>query len=175
MAVGGPTLVSDRDAGAWLPRPVRVPLVCTTSRGALDGAWHDVVLHPDGSLETPHDLEAERIGAAFGAYLSCLEVGDRVVPALHEWLRWQRREEAPFLRRDKQARWHLRDRLSCWGAGWLRAADAAEHGRSVPHLAVRHGTLPGLLRPFAATLCAEFGWPESGAPLDPQRAAPAQA
>ncbi|HSP38023.1 MAG TPA: hypothetical protein VLR26_09735 [Frankiaceae bacterium] len=153
---------------------VRVRLVCTSVYGGFEGAMHDVVLQADGSLRTPHDLEAERIGVALGGYLSCLEVADRAVPAVLDWLALQRRVELPHLRRDKQSRWHLRERLDCCGQGWLRAADAAEHARSVPHLARRFGTQPRLLRPFTAALSTAFGWPDGGAPLDALRAATAE-
>ena len=141
----------------------------------MDCAPHDVVLHEDGHLETPHDLEAERIGAAFGGYLSCLEVVDRVLPALFEWLALQRRDELPLLRRDKQRDWHLHRRLDCCGRGWRRAAEAAEHARSVPHLARWFETEERLLRPFTRALSDAFGWPDDGASLPPGRAAAAEA
>lgn len=161
-------------SGTGVDADVRLRLICTTERDAFEGTAHDVVLLADGSVETPHDLEAERIGVAFGGYLSCIEVVDRVVPAVRDWLALQRREQLPHLRRDRHLRWSLVERLDCCGQGWLRASDAAEHVRSVPHLARRHGTLERLLRPFVSALTRELGWPEGGAPLDPQRAAPAE-
>ena len=45
---------------------------CRTSRSSVRGEPHRVSIAPDWSVQTPHDLDAERVGVAFGGYASCL-------------------------------------------------------------------------------------------------------
>ena len=47
---------------------------CRTSPTAEDAWTHRVTIHPDWSVTTPHDLDAERVGMALGGYCSCVEL-----------------------------------------------------------------------------------------------------
>jgi hypothetical protein len=65
-----------------LPSPDGEPLTlkvrCWTSRSSKAPVTrHPVTIHPDWSVTTPHDLESERVAAAFGGYLSCLDLATR--------------------------------------------------------------------------------------------------
>lgn len=66
------------------PRPDGGPLTivveCRTSPRARTGALHEVAIQPDWTLSTPHDVEAERVAAAFGGYTSCLTLIDETIP-----------------------------------------------------------------------------------------------
>ena len=53
---------------------------CRTSRAATRGKRHGLTIYPDWSFETPHDLAAERVAAAFGGYTSCLELEGAMAP-----------------------------------------------------------------------------------------------
>ena len=67
-----------------LPYPLVIKVPCRTS--AEPGARakvHAITLEADGSVTTPHDLDNERIAAALGGYLSCLDLVDKAVPAFH--------------------------------------------------------------------------------------------
>ena len=46
-----------------------------------------------GLVATPHDLDAERIAAAFGGYTSCLELVDPVIPAVRASMGMQTRRD----------------------------------------------------------------------------------
>ena len=51
-----------------------VPIECSTA-GPRSGPYvsHPLVLRPDWTATVPHDLDAERVAAAFGGYVTCLE------------------------------------------------------------------------------------------------------
>ncbi|RHW25407.1 hypothetical protein D0Z08_19460 [Nocardioides immobilis] len=117
---------------------------CRTRRTASRGKPHDVTINPDWSVRTPHDLEAERIAAAFGGFTSCLDLVDRVVPAVRSALGvLLRRTPSPVRRtRDhsgpvgERVRWHVATARSCrCSAGTFPDAGAAAgHLRSIAHL-----------------------------------------
>lgn len=70
--------------------PLTLMLECRLSPTAVTGERHPVTIHADWRVETPHDLEAERVAAAFGGYTSCLELVDRTLPAFRTSLRMLR-------------------------------------------------------------------------------------
>lgn len=120
---------------------------CLTSRSARRGGRHVVTFHADGTLETPHDLAAERVAAAFAGYCSCLEIADTALPALAEVIGLLTRRARPDLRRRADGRWSLPRSAVCecphsFGA----AAEAAKHVRSARHLAARHRVAERLVR-----------------------------
>lgn len=61
------------------PATIRVP--CSGVPYALGPATYAVTVAPDWTVETPHDLAAERVALAFGGYSSCLELVEKGVPA----------------------------------------------------------------------------------------------
>ncbi len=60
---------------------LEIVVECTSDPDERFGTVHPVVLHADWTLDTPHDLAAERVARAFGGWSSCLLFAERVVPA----------------------------------------------------------------------------------------------
>jgi hypothetical protein len=150
-----------------LPSDVRLSVPCTTSP-APDAAVvrHSVTLTADWALLTPHDLDAERIGAAFGGYLSCLVVADALVPALRRWWGLQARVVLPPVRRAARGTWRPTPSAaaSCCRSE-ASAAEAVAHLRSTEHLAQRVGLSPRFIEPFCVTLAAPDLLPDEAARL----------
>lgn len=98
-------------------------------------------------MDTGHDLEAERVGAAFGGFLSCIDLVDKVVPALERGIALRARALPPAIRRDQYGWIATEDAPGCHctkprtrTARSLRdAGAAAAHVRSVRHLAHVYG------------------------------------
>ncbi len=114
--------------------PLTTQVTCRAgTRGR--GAKHDITLGPDWSLTTPHDLDAERILAAFGGTLSCIPLSDVVVPALHELVQLSARRRLAGVRRTDRSRWILARRTCprCHDRAFRTPADAARHERTLDH------------------------------------------
>jgi len=113
---------------------------CRTNRRATRGKRHPMTINADWTIQTPHDLDAERVAVALGGYSSCLEVVDTAVPALREAMGLASRRLRPELRLGRKAGWVVAKAAGCGCPGSFRtAAEAAEHARSTRHLAARHG------------------------------------
>jgi len=126
-------------APALLAAPLTFEIECLTSRSARRGGRHAVTLRGDGTLETSHDLAAERVAAAFGGYCSCVDVVDVALPALAEVVGLLTRRVRPDLRRRVDGRWSVSKSVACeCPRGFASAATAAQHARSTRHLAARH-------------------------------------
>ncbi len=130
--------------GAWtsplgdLPPSPDGPLTTqVTCRAGTRGrsAKHDITLAADWSLTTPHDLDAERILAALGGTLSCINLNDVVVPALHELVQLSARRRLAGVRRTDRSRWILTRRTCtrCHDHAFRTPADAARHERTLDH------------------------------------------
>jgi hypothetical protein len=151
---------------------VTVTVPCATTPGAdAASVVHEATLHPDGRLETPHDLAAERIAVAFGGFVTCLDVLDRLVPALPAWWDAQTRAAPPAIRRTPAGTWHptAAQASSCCRAT-QSAAPMATHVRTPAHLATRLRLPPRVVEPFTAALLAHG----PGDALPPALAAPAR-
>ena len=110
-----------------LPGPITVTVTCRTSRDSAKGSKrHPVTLYPDGTVDTGHDLEQERILVALGGYMSCLELADSASPAVLEWFVLEQRL-APSPIRANQARgpWHAAKKARCCARRFLAGGDAA--------------------------------------------------
>ncbi len=112
---------------------------CRLDKSALKGEQHDVTIHADWSVTTPHDLDAERVAMAFGGYTSCLPLVDVTVPALrHAIPAISRRAEAAPRRFGTRA-WRLpkHSQLAgcCEGVSFRTLAEATAHPSHVSHLA----------------------------------------
>lgn len=152
------------------PTPGRLALElqveCRVSRKATRGRPHELAIEPDWTVRVPHDLEAERVAAAFGGYTSCLELVDVVVPAVRRALPLLRRQEIPRLTRlvDARVRWRadpVRD-CRCANGVFDSAQDAAAHLRSPGHLAKQYGVAA---RPLTTMIEAvEAAWGGFAAP-----------
>lgn len=117
-----------------------------------------MTIHPDWSVETPHDLLAEQVAAAFGGYNSCVDLTDVTIPAFRAALGVLTRRERLDLRRSQRG-WHIGPRSHqtscCRGTVFTDVGMAARHLRSVDHLAraheVPHWQLASVMTGAAAT------------------------
>ena len=139
-----------------LPYPLTFRIACRTSRaaGAVIGE-HSVVVNLDGTVETPHDLDSERIAAALGGYLTCLDLVDHAVPALQAWIRLVQRVEPVPVRSDNNGdSWVPAARGACCSRyGYLRPEVAFDHARSPSHLAAVFGADPDLVHELVEAAC----------------------
>lgn len=154
----------------------RVP--CRTSPDRRQAPLvHDVRIEPDWTIQMPHDLDSERLAVAFGGYLSCVILHDRVVPALRLWLRRMLRLDAGRLFGVVRGGWAVVDTQRCCGhLTFPTAVDAAVHAMSVPHVAAAWQADVDLLSTLAGAASKAHGafelrldnpvlWPASAACL----------
>lgn len=115
---------------------LEVSVRCWTSRArGAPSSRHRALVGPDWSVEVPHDLAAERLAAALGGWLSCLELQDRVVPAARRWLELAMRAVVPPIAPLGHVGWMSASPLRCCPArGFQSAEKAFEHVRDVRHL-----------------------------------------
>jgi hypothetical protein len=116
--------------------PLTFEVRCRTRRGGK-AVSHPVTINPDWTLSTPHEVELERIGAAMGGYLSCLELIDRDVPALEHLVQQRGRRQLPGLVRDATGSWGLRSpaaACACGERSFGSALHAADHARESKHV-----------------------------------------
>lgn len=138
--------------------PLTLTVRCRDKRAGGRGHKHPVTLTPDWRLETGHDLELERIAAAMGGYLSCLELADRVLPAAYDlWLAANRRLPPAVVSDDRFdiGQWSLATPApgcSCHRVRWPEAAQAVEHLSSAAHWAWVHRAPIQHLTSFSETL-----------------------
>ena len=140
-------------------RSVTVLIQCrnTPDRGVVSG-MHAIVIHEDWSVETPHDLAAERIAVALGGHSSCVGLVDRAMPALRSWVALMLRREHVALRGLSRDLWVVANPAPCCdGRTFAGAANAALHGRSIPHGAARFRVDWDILVSLAAACSHAFG------------------
>jgi hypothetical protein len=118
--------------------PLTVRVDCWIGGRAI--GRHDVTLGRDWSVSGgPHDMEVERVAAALGAPSSCLQLAQRVVPAVRDVLQAvARRCELPIVP-SSRGRWRLPDRrIGCCRHEYDDPLEAAAHARSTAHAAKRY-------------------------------------
>ncbi len=113
-------------------------VVCRTE-GDGPAVRPPLTLHPDWSIDTGHDLDAERVAGAFGGYNSCIALADVMIPALREATQLWTRATAALIVPTTSGRWRLIERCGCGDRrdSYDRPEQAAAHARSVAHLARR--------------------------------------
>ena len=126
------------DLPAVAPSPdgdLRLEITCAT--GSAQSTRHDITIRPDWTVETPHDIEAERVAAAFGAEVSCIQLVERLIPAVRRHVQRVSRRALVGLRRVPDGSWSP-DRAAP-GCDCRRrfpsAAAAAAHLRTLRHTA----------------------------------------
>ena len=121
------------------------------ARTGCSGASASGDTEPGRDGGNPHDLDQERILAALGGYLSCLELVDTVAPAFFDWYRAQVREvPRPIRAKQPAGPWRAAKRAACCPArGFDEPQEAAEHARSPGTSPV----WPGSPRAFWASWC----------------------
>lgn len=141
-------------------RALHTTVECRTSRSAIYGEPHKVVIRPDWSVQTPHDLDAERVAVAFGGYTSCLELVDVAVPALRAAIERLTRQESLPIRRDKRRGWRILPAHQlphcCARVAFPSIECAARHLHCAAHLARQHGAREWQLT--ALLSAAERAW-----------------
>lgn len=121
--------------------PLVADLVCRTSKGSRRGRPHQVTITADWSFESPHDLAAERVAAAFGGFTSCIGTADRAVPALREVVHLLARDCAPPVTAVAGRGWMLTAPVEgcvCQLRFFKGAVEAARHARDLRHVARRY-------------------------------------
>jgi hypothetical protein len=107
----------------------------------VKGERHEVIIHADWTVTTPHDLEAERVAAAFGAYTSCVPLVDVTVPAIHDAMPSICRQHDVAPRRFGARGWRLPTVVQkagcCERVTFRTLAEASSHPYHVAHLS--HG------------------------------------
>lgn len=142
-------------------------VTCFVDRARTRGSKHGVTINADWSVSTPHDLEAERTAAAFGAYVSCLDLVDAVVPAARTYLSRQLRRELPRLRREAGGHWagpETVDQCRTRTSSFATAQAAAAHLRSSGHVAWEHGARRASAAYLGGKLLLRHGYEEPAGP-----------
>lgn len=67
--------------------PCTVVTHCRSVPASMTYLRHLVMIHPDLSVDTGHDLECERVAVALRGYSSCLLFAEATVPAAQYWQR----------------------------------------------------------------------------------------
>lgn len=136
-----------------------VDVRCYTDPTHSGGRTHPIVLHADWSVDTGHDLDAERFSVAFGGYLSCLDLPDKVLPAVRAFVARQLRLTWPSIDLVIGGGWALLDPFDrCCGRGMYSDAGlAAQHWRSLTHVAVEHGARPAVVKRLAGQVLTAHG------------------
>lgn len=127
---------------AGFPGSGSVVVSVSCRNGALRAKRHPATFRSDWSLEVPHDVDLERIGVALGGVATCVELVDRVVPAVRDvWLQRQRLAPAGIAP-TQTGGWRpvLRpDGCRCARVVFKTAELAADHVRETAHWARVHG------------------------------------
>jgi hypothetical protein len=110
-------------------------VACRTAPDSTEEVQHEVTIDADWAVETPHDLELERIAGAMGGYLSCLELVDKTVPALRDLVQLRARRSSTGVARDADGAWTLEHRCGCGLSCYPSATEAVAHALSVGHFA----------------------------------------
>jgi hypothetical protein len=116
-----------------------------------------VTIGADWSVDTGHDLDAERVAVAFGGYSSCLELVERVVPAARVHLQLLARRTPVHLARQRGGRWAAATVTSgCCTRGvtpsYATPEKAVEHVLTSRHQASLAGCRADLLKHVSAQL-----------------------
>ncbi|PKH40149.1 hypothetical protein SAMN05192575_11313 [Nocardioides alpinus] len=142
------------DSPPPLPRGTRVDfeVECRTSPDSTTGERHTATLLEDWTVLTPHDLEAERVGLAFGGFCDCLALAQSGVRVAQRWWQLSTRHEVPEIAFSPVHGWQPSMTTACActpapvdGSPGLRfrtAIDARAHETSSLHLAARGNARP---------------------------------
>lgn len=140
--------------------PLVARVRCCTARAGGKVASHEVRIAADWSVSTPHNIALERVAAAMGGYLSCVDLVDAEVPALQELAQLRARRVVPPISRNGAGRWTL-DTLAadctCDASGFVSAAEAAEHARDPLHVGRLRGVVPRVLQQLLAQIEQAYG------------------
>lgn len=115
-------------------RDLPLTIACSTHPSEEDGPSHAVVIHPDWTVGTQHDLESERVARGLGGWSACLLFAETAVPAYRHLLTVM--TDPTTLLRDRIGTWHNSGEGHCtlWSHRHTRLADAVRHELSAEHV-----------------------------------------
>lgn len=146
-------------------RALTATVECRTSRSAIHGEPHGIIIRTDWSVQTPHDLDAERVAVAFGGYASCVELVDIAVPALRAAIERLTRQEPLPIRRDKRGDWRILPAQQfsdcCARVAFPSIEVAARHLHGAAHLARQHAAREWQLAALLAAAERAWAWDEA--------------
>jgi hypothetical protein len=126
----------------------------------IDGR-HEVNLAPDWSMQTPHDLVAERVVAAFGGSSPCLKLEQSIVAA-RLWLEMELRYSIPRLAGTAELATPAVTARCC--PPGLSLSSATAHVRTIEHLAFVHDVEKAQLREVVDAVATAYGVRHGNAP-----------
>lgn len=136
------TSSGDTRKATLLDAPIELRIECRSNPKARSRARHPVTINPDLSVETPHDLDAERVAVAFGGYCSCVDLVDKTIPALRSLIVWRHRSRRPGLKRVSSGRWRIQDKrlkpTCCINKTFTSPQLAMKHALSTDHFATAY-------------------------------------
>lgn len=146
-------------------RALTATVECRTSRSAIHGEPHGIIIRPDWSVQTPHDLDAERVAVALGGYASCVELVDIAVPALRAAIERLTRQEPLPIRRDKRGDWRILPSQQfsdcCARVAFPSIEVAARHLHGAAHVARQHAAREWQLEALLAAAERAWAWDEA--------------
>ncbi len=128
---------------------------------------HPVTVRADWSVVTPHRLADLRRAIGPSGRASCLDLVDRVVPALHDLVQLRSRRRVAGLTRTAAGRWRLTRPAAaceCASATFPGPVEAAAHERTTEHLAARYGADATVLARLVGELGAAYDGFEGAPP-----------
>jgi len=141
-----------------LERPLTTWVSCRPAGAPTqDERVHKVTIHPDWSVETPHDLAAEAVASAFGGGVTCVRI-EASLAAARQGLRLAMRLEPHPMYRRGQGDWCPYDPATGQGGSVSlpSAVAAAARVRSASHLAPRHRADAGQTHDLLRSLLSAF-------------------
>ncbi|WP_299487708.1 hypothetical protein [uncultured Gordonia sp.] len=113
-----------------LAEPITFEIDCHVGDDRENVTRHPITVNPDWSVVTPHDMEVERIAAAFGSRMSCLEL-DKSIKAVQRFIKINQRREFVPVEHLYASEWRLD------GHYFPSVYAAAAHARSAQFAASR--------------------------------------
>lgn len=116
-------------------------IACPSAPNQSSGNKHTISIRygTDWAVETPHDLETERIAAALGGYCACLALIDKTIPAIHANFDHLTRRADVTMYKNRRGQIHLlrtqTKRSCCSEWPFYDVVDASRHLRSAEHIA----------------------------------------
>lgn len=129
---------------------VTFTIACRTSASGTPRE-HEVSVTPGWQLVTPHDLDAERLAVALGGVCTCVDLADRVLPAVAGYVTHRLRRDSAAIVHADDGSWRPAVDVSgcCRDQGFPQARDAAAHLRRPKHWAQRYGASPTVVAQIA--------------------------
>lgn len=121
-------------------RPLTLEIGCRTDPDSLNGPVHWLTIHPDWSIEVPHDPELEGLAEALGGWSSCMTAVEPATRAVSQMIGQFLRTETPPLRRlQKTGAWFVNDDAPgcCEFTQFTDVTSAARHIYSARHIAAK--------------------------------------